>query len=256
MVSPDQRLHRDRYPRASAYSPSWVLENLMGPNVLWLTESLTQVVDLKPGMRVLDLGCGKAISSIFLAREFSVQVWAADLWIKPSENWDRIREAGVQDSVFPISVEAHTMPFADEFFDAIVSFDAYHYFGTDNLYLSSCASLLKPGGTLGIVVPGLREEIPGELPEHLAPYWHPDFWSFHSPAWWTRHWDRSKLVDVTMADLVPDGWKDWLDWLEICDQLGYRSDPQEAEMVRVDAGRNLGFSRIVSTRRAAQASLS
>ena len=35
---------------------------------------------LEPGMRVLDLGCGKGLSSIFLAKEFGVQVWAADLW--------------------------------------------------------------------------------------------------------------------------------------------------------------------------------
>ena len=55
----------------------------MGPNVLWLTEALTQVLPLEPGMRVLDLGCGAAISSIFLARELGVQVWAADLWIEP-----------------------------------------------------------------------------------------------------------------------------------------------------------------------------
>ena len=57
--------------------------NLMGPNGLWLTDALTQLLPLEPGMRVLDLGCGAAISSIFLARELGVQVWAADLWIEP-----------------------------------------------------------------------------------------------------------------------------------------------------------------------------
>jgi cyclopropane fatty-acyl-phospholipid synthase-like methyltransferase len=36
-------------------------------------------MDLKPSMRVLDLGCGRAMSSIFLHREFDVQVWAVDL---------------------------------------------------------------------------------------------------------------------------------------------------------------------------------
>ena len=253
MPTPDSRLNRAQYPRASSYDPALVLENLMGPNVLWLTESLTQVIDLQPGMRVLDLGCGKAISSIFLAREFDVQVWAAELWIKPSENWDRIREAGFHDSVFPISVEAHAMPFAAEFFDAIVSFDAYHYFGTDNLYLSSCARFLKPGGLLGIVVPGLKREFTAGLPVHLDPFWHPDFWSFHSPEWWSTHWQQSEIVDILHADQVPDGWRDWLDWLELCAELGYRSDPQEAEMVRIDAGRNLGFSRIAARKRAAQA---
>ena len=61
------------------------------------------------------------ISSIFLAKEFDVQVWAADVWIKPTSNWERIRDAGVEDQVFPIHAEAHSMPFADGFFDAIVS---------------------------------------------------------------------------------------------------------------------------------------
>jgi cyclopropane fatty-acyl-phospholipid synthase-like methyltransferase len=73
-----------------------MLENLMGPNAVWLAEALAGVMDLRPGMRVLDMGCGRAISSIFLAKEFGVQVWATDLWIKPSENWARIRAAGLE----------------------------------------------------------------------------------------------------------------------------------------------------------------
>src|SRR5579872_4718892 len=145
----------DQFPRAAGYDPRWVLENLMGPNVLWLTEALTQVLDLQPGMRVLDLGCGRAVSSIFLAREFGVQVWATDLWIPASDNWQRIIDAGVEDRVFPIHAEAHSLPFADGFFDAAVSLDAYHYFGTDDLYLPRFARLVKPGGQIGIVVPGV-----------------------------------------------------------------------------------------------------
>ena len=66
-----------------------MLDNLMGPNPLWLAEALSQVMPLTAGLRVLDLGCGRAISSIFLAREFGVQVWAADLWIAANDNWTR-----------------------------------------------------------------------------------------------------------------------------------------------------------------------
>ena len=51
-----QRLQLEGYPRASAYDPEWVLENLMGPNVLWLAEALSQELELRPGMRVLDMG--------------------------------------------------------------------------------------------------------------------------------------------------------------------------------------------------------
>ena len=129
------------YPLASAYDPRWVYLNHMGPNALWLAEALTEVLDFSPGMRILDLGCGTALSSIFLAREFGVQVWATDLWVHPSDNWPRICEAGVAKRVFPIHAEAHALPFADGFFDAIVSFDAYHYFGTDVRFLAYLARL-------------------------------------------------------------------------------------------------------------------
>ena len=78
-------LHDDRFPLSSKYDPEWIIDNEMGPNVLWITEALCEVMDLKPGMRVLDLGCGGALSSIFLAKEFGVQVWATDLWVKATD---------------------------------------------------------------------------------------------------------------------------------------------------------------------------
>ena len=122
-----EALTLDEFPRSNGYDPEWVVENMMGPNVLWLTESLSQAMDLEPGMRVLDMGCGKAISSIFLAKEFDLEVWATDLWIKASENLERIRAAGLEDQVFPVHAEAHDLPYANGFFDAIVSMDSYHY---------------------------------------------------------------------------------------------------------------------------------
>ena len=56
-------------------------------------------VGLKPGMKVLDLGCGRASSSIFLRREFGVQVWATDLWFSAAENIQRNESARVSQPV-------------------------------------------------------------------------------------------------------------------------------------------------------------
>ena len=53
----------------------------MGPNSLKMLEELTCGMDLHPGMRVLDLGCGKGMTSIFLANKFGVNVYVTDLWI-------------------------------------------------------------------------------------------------------------------------------------------------------------------------------
>ena len=225
------------------------MENQMGPNAVWLAEALAEAMDLRPGMRVLDMGCGKAISSIFLAKEFALQVWATDLWIKPGENWERIKAAGMAERVFPIYSEARSLPYADGFFDALVSLDSYHYYGTDDLYMEKYfARLVKPGGQIGIVVPGLVEEIEGDLPAHLAPHWEHDFYSFHSPTWWRRHWEHSGMVRVERADLVPDGWKHWLEWNEACEARGYHGSQKDSDMLRADAGRTLGFPCIVARR--------
>ena len=67
-------LRNERFPLSSKYERGWVLKHQMGPNALWLMEWLCGAMNLQPGMRVLDMGCGMAMSSIFLAREFDVQV--------------------------------------------------------------------------------------------------------------------------------------------------------------------------------------
>lgn len=82
-----QMMNNERYPLSLKYNPEWIIENSMGAHCLWLQESLTQVMNISPGMRILDMGCGKAISSIFLAKEFGTQVWATDLWNSSSDNW-------------------------------------------------------------------------------------------------------------------------------------------------------------------------
>lgn len=239
----------DEFPRSHSYDPVWALENLMGPNALWLAEAISQVMEFRPGMRVLDLGCGKAVSSVFLAKEFGLQVWAVDPMVGPSDNWRTVSAAGLGDRVCPLRAEAHALPFADEFFDALVSLDAYHYFGTDDLFLSYYARFVKPGGQIGIVVPGLRDEFTRGLPPHLAPYWLPGYWSFHGPGWWRGHWERSGEVVVEHADLLPDGWRHWLTWHEVCFAHGYPANEREAQMLREDAGRTLGFTRVVGRKK-------
>ena len=64
-----EKLAHDAYPRSNGYDPRWVIDNQMGPNALWLMEALTQAMPIERDMKVLDLGCGRAITSIFLARE-------------------------------------------------------------------------------------------------------------------------------------------------------------------------------------------
>ena len=243
------RLTLPAYPRSATYDAQWQVDTMMGPNALWLVESVTNRMHLQPGMRVLDLGCGMATSSVFLAQEFGVQVWATDLWIAAKDNWTRIREAGVEDRVFPIHAEAHALPYADGFFDAIVSIDAYQYFGTSETYTATMLRLLKPGGEFGLAVPGLVEEIE-EVPPHLEPYWEPEFWCFHSAAWWRRHLERTGPFVVDHAGDIPDGIPHWLHWERAVAEVGYPphypATEKDIPFLEDDMGKALALVEIVA----------
>jgi len=245
-MTTDTLLVSDRFPRASQYNPEWVLANASGgANALWLTEWLTTAMDLRPGMRVLDLGCGRASSSIFLRREFGVQVWATDLWFGAAENFQRIMDAGVEDGVFPLHADARSLPFAPNFFDAIVCVDSIYYYGTDDLYLNYLANFVKPGGSIGLAGAGLVREFEGSIPDYLREVWTQDYWSFHSAPWWRRHWERTGIIDIDLADTMPDGWQFWLEW-----QRAVAPDnATEIKALEADSGRSFTYVRLAGRRR-------
>src|SRR5499427_4966140 len=190
MASDGRLLLSERFPRSSRYNPEWLIASARGgANPLWLSEWLTDAMELRPGMRVLDLGCGRAASSIFLHREYDAQVWATDLWFSTSENIQRIRDAGAEDGVFPIHADARSLPFAPDFFDAIICIDSFPYYGTDDLFLNYLAGFVKPGGRIGIAGAGLMQQIEGAVPDHLEEWWTQDLWALHSAGWWRRHWE-------------------------------------------------------------------
>jgi len=235
MIS-DKPLVSERFLRSAKYDPEWVLASVSGAaNPLWLSEWLASEMDLRPGMRVLDLGCGRA---------FGVQVWATDLWFSASENLQRIRDAGVEDGVFPVHADARSLPFADEFFDAIVCINCFPYFGTDDLYLNYLARFVKLGGPVGIAGAGLMQEIEASPPKHLREWWTQDLWCLHSANWWRRHWERTGIMGVEACDAMPDGWRLWLDWHRVIAP----DNQTEIQALEADEGRYLGYVRLVGRR--------
>jgi cyclopropane fatty-acyl-phospholipid synthase-like methyltransferase len=194
------------FPLTAKYDPQWICDNALGENALCQVESLARRLPLKPGMRVLDLGCGKATSSIFLAREFGIQAWAADEATSPTENRKRAIGMECEANVYPLRVDAHSLPFAKEFFDAVIAIDSFLYFGTDERYLGYLAQFIKPGGFIGVVDIGFTRELRSieDAPEYLRPQY-AKHWSYvHSVEWWKLHWEKTGLVDVQCAELLPE----------------------------------------------------
>jgi hypothetical protein len=69
--------------------------------------------------------------------------------------------------------------------------------------------------------------------------------SMHSPDWWRRHWERSGMVDIEVADILPDGWQLWRDWHQIIAPDNHA----EIEALEKDRGRYLGYGRVIARRR-------
>lgn len=255
MTEVERLLKKDAFPRSAKYDINWMLNNQMGPNALWLVEWLAEAMDLKHGMRVLDLGCGKAMTSIYLAKELGLRVWAADLWIGPNNNWRRIIEAGVEDLVCPLHLEAHSLPFAQGFFDAVISIDAYTYFGTDSLYLSYICNYIRPGGQIGIVVPGLAKPLGETVPNHLTTpqkngkvFWEDDCFCFKTPAFWAKLWGQSSKVKQVRTDILPEGWRHWADFEKALSLSGKEIFPSDAEALERDQGRYIALIRAIAAR--------
>lgn len=239
-----KELSLKQFPLSSKYDVEWLYENEMGPCSVWLSEFLLEKLEIKEGMKVLDLGCGKAMSSIFIAKEYGAKVWATDLWIDATDNYRRIMGSNVEDLVCPINAEAHNLPYAKGFFDVIVSLDAYHYFGTNEMYLEDIVRYLKPNGKIGIVVPGVKKELNGVVPESIKPYWEPSYFTFHSAEWWKKLWIRSELIDVEVADEMPNGYENWLKWDKTLEDAGILKRNGDIEMLKADGG-NFTFVRII-----------
>lgn len=198
------------------YDSQFIKENMMGPNALKMIEELTLNLDLHPGMRVLDLGCGKGLTSIFLAKEFGAEVYATDLWIGATENFERFKNFGLEKSIIPIHANANHLPFANGYFDAVISVDAYYYFGREDDFMDKkLAPFIKPNGLIAMAFPGFKEEIHHNLPKELLISWKPeDLETFHSCQWWQQLLSKSKQITLESIEEMKcfeECWNDWLD---------------------------------------------
>jgi hypothetical protein len=100
---------------------------------------------------------------------------------------------------------------------------------------------------LAIAGAAMLQEIDGPVPDHLEAWWNQDRPYFlHSAAWWRRHWERTGILDVEVADTLEDGWQYWRDWL----QTIAPDNTVEIGALEADRGRYFGYTRAVGRRRA------
>ncbi|MEP3051452.1 MAG: cyclopropane-fatty-acyl-phospholipid synthase family protein [Erythrobacter sp.] len=106
---------------------------------------------IKPGQKILDIGCGWGGMAIFLAKHYDVEV----IGITLSEEQiayakQRVEEAGVADRVSIELVDYREFAAAGRKFDRIVSVGMFEHVGQPQFetFFEACANLLNDDGTM------------------------------------------------------------------------------------------------------------
>jgi SAM-dependent methyltransferase len=203
--------HRADYPELDGYSPDAIYRDFFGGGGLYLVVRMARELKLQPGQKVLDLGCGKGESSVFMAKLFGVQVRALDLWTTAEFLTQKFIERGVISNPSAIQMDAtQPLPYAEDEFDAIFCMNSFNFYGAKPGFLGHLLKHLKPGGGLCIGSEVLSAEFTTQqlanppfvyafnLPppnEHVNVF-EGDFITQHTPGWWQAFFHDSGLVDV------------------------------------------------------------
>ena len=189
---------------------------MMGPNAMRMSEELASYLAIDKDMRILDLGCGMGLSTLLLVEKYGATVFAADLWISPTDNHKRFQTLGIDSKAIPVFVDATKgLPFAHGYFDILFTVDSYHYFGDTMEMLPSLIPFVKKGGYIAVAIPGLKVEFGENVPDEMKPWWNePEVArTIRSLDWWSDLWrktDGIEIVSIREMDCCKQAWDEWL----------------------------------------------
>lgn len=120
-------------------------------------------LELSPGSRVLDVGCGIGGASRFLARHFGQQCHVTGITLSSfqAKRANEINtEKGLGSRVTNEVRDALDTGFPDDHFDVVWSLESGEHMKDKHLFMKECARVLKPGGRLVMLAWCIRESTP------------------------------------------------------------------------------------------------
>jgi len=120
-----------------------------------ITQQTLALMDLKPGQRVLDLGCGAGWASRLLAQlvgdgQRPGQVVGLDV---SDEMIRRARANSTEyDNLLFIVGSAQQIPWQEDFFDKVLSVESFYYYADQERALDELFRVMAPGGELYILI--------------------------------------------------------------------------------------------------------
>src|SRR5579871_4247876 len=150
-LTPDDKLQQE-FNRWAAAGEGPKMEQ----HHLDITEKTIRLMNLRPGERVLDLGCGSGWATRLLARlvgdgpEGFGQVVGLDV----SDEMVRLaRESSKDfDNILYVWGSAQQVPWEENFFDKVLSVESFYYYGDQDRALSEVFRVIAPKGELYILI--------------------------------------------------------------------------------------------------------
>lgn len=151
MSNPDERLQLE-FNRWAEEGRGEQMEN----HHLDITEKTIRLMDLRPGERVLDLGCGAGWATRLLARlvgdgpEGFGQVVGLDV----SDEMIRRARAASKDfeDILYVWGSAEQLPWEENFFDKMLSVESFYYYADQDRALSELFRVMAPHGRMFILI--------------------------------------------------------------------------------------------------------
>lgn len=237
-----------KYVRSEKYNTEQYMSRIMGPNPIKLEEELLEDNSITRGATVMDLGSGQGVTSAFLAKEYGFRVFAADLWGEPTDVKNFFDEVGLSsEQAIPIHADATALPFAHEFFDAVVSTDSYNYFGRDPNYLGEkLLPFVKRGGLIYIAIPGMRKDVHDDLPQELLLSWTPEQLDYlHDADYWRKIIEATEEAEIITIREMESNEEVWNDWLKRDNEYAVG----DRKAMEAGGGKYLNFVEIILRRK-------
>ena len=197
------------------YRTHMTAEMLMGPNSLRILEELFTKFpnSISSNSMVLDLGCGKGLTSLAIAKETGATVYANDLWISAEDNAKRFSDWGVGNQIIPVHEDANELSFEKRQFSALFSIDAYHYFATKKgFFENKILPFLNNNAVVLIGIPGIKDEYTGRSEELLPEWLGNEAYMFKSPMEWKEiigNHDRIEKIETWEMGCFDLAWNEW-----------------------------------------------